>query len=506
MHRLQGFLRRLTLAPIAVAVFALASATHGFAQDSKPKQPPSRQLKTPAPAAKPGPGAVALTEEALKVDSAGLTFFAPEKATVKSTSAGGEPSYQILAEDSTWWIDVRTPATSNSGISVTDAGEAALEQLLARHGEQNDTTNVIKTVAKVLDKTAGLVTDPNRPDVRAFRFYVLLPQVGKSVNVVRGYTLFKVSSNRFVAFELTTPESEFERSRGIYETVVAAARFEDTSAAMSQRAVAVKAGLSLLERIGSKEMQAAIATRNDRWERLYIPPTGGADMDATEVAYRRIRCHEGQRGELDPTRAKSRWSAADKEPGYILQVDARYLDGAKRVVDMQSMFFMTADRSEETWSIRQAVREGDKVATTTETGSRNGKNLTVKTEVSGQPNPQVFSPKFESDGYVSQIESYLLPQLLISAKLPAQYGFYVFQSRDGKVKLRNDTLEQPPDRPNLWKLVTTFADDPQKTRQVSLYNDAGELIRTELPDGKVWEPTDFDRLVKLWRAKDLPMK
>jgi len=459
----------------------------------------------PSAGAKSGIVTPVLSEEALRVESVGLTFFAPDKAIVKSVSAGGEPSYQILAEDSTWWVDVRTPSTSNANLTVKEAGEAALEQLLARHGEQDDRNNVIKTVARVIEKSERLTTHAARPDLVAYRFYVSLPQLGKSVNIVRGYTLYKVSSNRFVAFELTTPEPEFERSRPFYEKITEGARFEDTRAAMTDRALTVKAGISLFDRIGATEMKAAIAARNDRVERLYTPGASGEDRDATEVAYRRVRCHEGHRGELDPSRAQNRWSAAERQPGYIMQIDARYLDGAKRTVDMQSIFFMTADRSEESWTIRQAVRDGEKLGTTTETGARNGKSLTVKTEVTGQPNPQVFSPRFENDGYISQIESYLLPQLLIAAKLPASYGFYVFQSRDGRCKLRTDVLDQPADRPGVWKLTTSFADD-SRMRQVSLYTDAGDLIRTELPDGKVWEPTDLDRLVKLWRAKDLPMK
>jgi len=467
----------------------------------------SSRTKPAQPAAAPvTSGATTLSPDPYRIESAGLTFYVPEKAVLKSATAGGEPSYQIMAEDSTWFVDVRTPATSNAALTVVDAGEAALEQLLTRFGEKDERTKEVRTIGKLLDKTDRLVTDPNRPDLQGFRFYVSLPQVGKSVNIVRGYSLFKVSPTRFVAFELTTPETEFARVRGTYETVVAAARFEDLAAAMSQRGSAIKAGVSLLERVGTTEMKTAIALRHDRLERLYVPAPGGAESDEREVAYRRIRCHEGQRGELDPTRPKSGWTAADQQVGYLMQVDARYLDGSARIVDMQSLFFMSADRNEEAWSIRQALREGGRVVTTTETGARNGLSMTVKTEVSGVPNPQVFSPRFEGAGYVSQVESYLIPQLLIGARLPATYGFYVYQSRDGRCKLRSDLLEQPADRPGLWKLTTSFADDPQKTRQVSLYNDAGELIRTELADGMVWEPVELDRLVKLWRAKDLPMK
>jgi len=31
-------------------------------------------------------------------------------------------------------------------------------------------------------------------------------------------------------------------------------------------------------------------------------------------------------------------------------------------------------------------------------------------------------------------------------------------------------------------------------------------MRTELPDGSIWEPITFERLVQLWRSKNLPMK
>ena len=40
---------------------------------------------------------------------------------------------------------------------------------------------------------------------------------------------------------------------------------------------------------------------------------------------------------------------------------------------------------------------------------------------------------------------------------------------------------------------------------ISLFNDQGDLIRTELSDGSIWEPIDPKALVRLWRDKNLPL-
>jgi hypothetical protein len=153
--------------------------------------------------------------------------------------------------------------------------------------------------------------------------------------------------------------------------------------------------------------------------------------------------------------------------------------------------------------VRNAIRKDGKTDTVTEIGARTGKSLVVTIEGTGLPQRTV-KPVFQGDGYISRVEAWLLPQLLVKSRVTSDFAFYSYQSEAGSVCLRRDTLEQPIDKPDCWKLTSKLSDD--KKPQVSYYNGKGELIRTELPDGSIWEPISFPRLVQLWQGKNLPMK
>lgn len=509
-------LRLVTIAASLVCVTAV------FAQTSKEaptriSKPPAGPIKPkPAPATRPpekaeAPAAsptvraarVELSDEPVQLDSVGLTFYAPHKAEVFSTSVGNEAVLAVAPKEGGWKIDVRTPRTTNPDLTAKDAGEAVKFQLLKSTGVQDGAPDRVKSLGKVIDETDRLVTDASRPDLVAHRFYVSLPAIGGGPDNIKGYTVWRLDRKTFCAFELTTTADKFEAARSIYETVVASARFTDRAEITAARAAAVAAGGSLLSNLSPEDFEAILKTRNDRWERLFVPSPSGAQMDDDEIAYRRVRCRIGVRGELDVKKPQSSWNTTDKQRGYVLQIDSRARVG-KGTLDSQAIYFLSADRNEEAWTIRNAVREGENTATSTETGARTGKSMIVQTETTGQPT-KTTKPVFETDGYVSQLESLLLPQILVRAKLPGEFAFYAYQPRDAQIRLRRDAIEQPKDRPGLWRLTTRQSERSDKA-QVSLYNDAGVLIRTEIPDGSVWEPIDFESLVRLWRSKGLPME
>lgn len=475
-------------------------------RSTQPASSQPRAVKPPAdPTRKPlgsgDPSVVVLAEEPTLVESVGLSFYPPAEATIGFRSFGEESATRITAHDETWLVDVRTPRTSNDDITAEGAGEAVVRQLLQSVGDKDGPADSVRSIGKVIERNPALIFDPNRPDLVAYRVFVSLPQGGSNPDLIRGYTVVKIAPRQFVAFDLTTAKTHFTEARRAYEMMVASARFSDMGDIALNRSTAIQAGLKAFERLTREDYEAAIQVRNDRWERLFVPGPTGAASDEREIAYRRIRCRLGTRAELDSA-ARSPKTPPTPE-GYIFQMDARYLDGV-RTWDSQSVFFLSFDRKDEIWTVRNAVRDGTKTATTTETGSRSDRRMTVQTTGTGQPT-KTIEPVFETDGYISQIESFLLPQLLIRTTLPTEYGFYSYQSAAGQIKLRRDVLEQPADRPGLWKMTSKLSEDAKKT-QTSLYNDSGELIKTELPDGSIWEPVKMEQLVKLWRDKDLPMK
>lgn len=473
---------------------------------AKPAGAPAPGTSSPqhaAPSSQGGTGAVALADAPTTIESVGMTFYPPLDSTVQSNSIGGDAVLQVIAPDESWRIDIRTPRTTNANLSAMEAGEAVLRQLLESVGRrEGEESTSVQSLARVLAKTESLTTDPARPDMTGYRVYVAMPQLGKAEHLVRGYTVIKCGPSQFVGFDLTVPESKFANARPIYETVVASTRFTSAEDVAVARATAINAGLALFKQVDTEKMKEIVAAFPERWERLFTPAASGAASDDQEIAYRRIRTWVGVRGELDASRSTASYTATDREEGFIVRIDARGIN-AGRTVDSQSIFFMTFDRDQETWTIKNAVRDGENTATTTETGARVGKSMSVETQATGQTGT-LTKPVFETDGYISQVEALLAPQIMIKAGLPTEYAFYAYQSATGQIKLRQDSMEQPPDRPGLWRLTTKIGDDARRT-QASLYNDKGGLIRTELADGSVWEPVELKRLVGIWKSKGLPM-
>lgn len=453
-------------------------------------------------AAKPAEGGVVLSGEPYRLDSVGLSVLLPVGASAQATRIGEQATVQIspAPPDSGWLLTIQTPQSKDLEMTVTEVADTVVAQLLGAYGvTDKDVTKVVETGAKVLHRDQGLTVNGHAAE----RFYVEVPAAGDQPALVRGYTVFRVAPGRFCAFDLITPKTEFPRSRAIYETTIATATFVDPADLASSRGAVVKAGVAALSGLTSADYEAVIAGQKERWYRYFRPAPTGSDADAQEIAYKRVRAWRGQQGELDPDRPKSRWTAADRQEGYLFRIDARYI-AQGQIVDSVGIYFLSADRDSEAWSLKMAVRgvNGSTVETTTETGARSGTSMTISTGGTGRPG-EVTRPVVPREGYISQLESFILPQLLIRAGATADYGFYAYQSAQGNVRIRRDSLSRPAGGSATWQM--TSKSDEDRPPQVSFYNEAGDLIRTKLPDGSVWEPVELDRLVGLWKSKGMPM-
>lgn len=524
----------ITRRVVVVLAFAIATAPspHAFAQGlptpdkpriSKPPEPTAKPASKPvskpeaSPSTQPGSatstavkkgtnqsGAVELADEPQYLESIGLSFLPPAGAKVIQDTAGKEAKIVVVAADESWQINVTSPRTTNPDLTVTAACDELIAKLMERVGQVDKATQEIRTLGKLLSRTDKIVLDPARPELLGEQFVVGLPRSKDVPDTVRGYTLVKIAADRFVNFELITSADHYQNAGAIYQIVIRTAKFADPEKAQAERSAAIAAGRTVMASVNDEALRELLAQRNGRFERLFRPAVSGSRSDETEIAYRKISCEFGARGRLDPSRAVKDYNTAEKEEGYLLRTDARYVNG-DRVVDVSGTFFLRPDRSLEAWVIRQAIRQigkNDAVGISTEKGAREDNIISVVTEVTGQPNESVKT-QISGEGYLSRLESLLLPQILIRSKVPTEFAFYVYQSEAGKVQLRHENLEQPPDRPGLWKLTTHLSED--RKPMVSLYNDQGDLIRTELPDGSVWEPIDLKALVRLWRDKNLPL-
>jgi hypothetical protein len=425
----------------------------------------------------------------------------PLNCISQTSSAGSKSAADIVAKDRTWMISIQNPRSNDPATTTADICDRVVTEYMKAAGE-------FETKLGQPEAVKGVILEARKPvtidTVSADRVYFSVPgATAKDPVIVRGLTVIKSAANQFLIFELTTTQGAYTRAKAIYETTVQTSKIEDPTRINTDRAAAVLAGQKALQSLGPGALQQLVANAPERWERRYKPGVNGAD--ATELGYRRIRTSVGTRAMLD-NGGKNAAGAGNRQQGLIVQMDARVLESGY-TIDSQAGFFLSPDTnldaSEEAWTVRNAIRKDGKTDVVTEIGARTGKSMVVTVEGTGIPE-KTIKPLFQGEGYISRVEAWLLPQLIVKAGVTADFGFYTYQSEAGGICLRRDTLEQPADKPDCWKITSKLSDD--KKPQISYYNGKGELLYTDLPDGSRWEPISVERLVQLWKNKNLPMK
>ena len=482
-----------------VSLGLLAAGSSGFGQTAQPK---------PVGAA---PAPITMAEEPLRIQSVGLTLHLPE-GTSASAERMGERSVMRISpgdEAAAWVLTVDTPASSDKDLTPTKIADKVQEQVLNSVGVPNQkfdpkkgiTTESVETTGRVLERVDAVTIPGSRAP--GARFYVLLPRGPDEAPAVRGYTVFPAGAGRFVTFDLVTTEPNFARARTVYETIIAAATFDDVDALAAARGAAVESGISLVTSLTPADLRTIVESRGESWYRLYREAPTKADFDATEVGYQHVKAWVGQRGEMDPRKERARWEVADREQGFLVLIEGRSLMEGQ-TIDARAVYFMKPDRGEETWTVQMAVREQGRrnPATWLESGARSAGSMSVTVSGTAEVGKQA-KPTVPDQGYVTQVEGMLLPQIMVREARPGEYGFYVYQSKFGNVRLRRDELEQVADDPGSWRLTTRMTEDEEP--RVSLYKSSGELISSRQSDGVIMVRTTLERLVELWRRKNLPM-
>ncbi|MFG0274770.1 MAG: hypothetical protein ACF8QF_06910 [Phycisphaerales bacterium] len=448
----------------------------------------------------PGAGAVDFADTPFRVPSLGLTMWLPVGSQIDTTNLlGGESTFQIVAPNRNWMLRGFTSASRDTGLTPAGVVESLVEGLLnpgdVRNSLKDWNVDIAGAKGALLDRTETL----NLADLPASRCYVALERPD-GTQVISGYTVIRLSPGNFLLFELTCAEAEYEDARPVYEAIVGATEIRDPGEAAQERAAGVIAADRLLEGLNREDF-ASMLDSEPRYFRLYRPAAGGADGDAEEVAYQRVVLSEGQRGELDPQKAPGRWTAADRQHGYVVRIDGRFLD-ADRVIDSRSVFFLSLDREEEAWTVRMRVRDSKRREQNfTETGVRLGDDIKVTVDQPGQP-ATLGQWKRPPEGYASQVETYLMPRILVRFGAPSVFNVYRYNSATSELTMRTDELT-PLDGGQGWSLLTKpHADAPT---EVTVLDEQGRIVRRVMPTGIVMEPVPLERLKRLWTGKGLPI-
>ncbi len=456
--------------------------------------PAQSQPRTPSAPPRTAGVAVELADAPFNFDEVGLTMYLPRNATAQSTMIGERKAVQIVPDDQKWVINIQTPASPRLDTTIKEAADNTWALIQGAYGTlDKDQKVILETKATLIDRVSNLRLSSGAV---CERLYTSVPRPDGS-RLVKGYTIFKPAADTFAVFELITDETQFALARPLYEASVATASFLDPETLNAARGALVKAGVAFFAGLTDADYAAAFAGGREFVHRLSMPSRTGNPNDARELGFRRMKFWKGKRSDVGGvTSARS-----GSQDGYLARIQARMLFD-ERVIDSEATYFMSPDRSEETWTLRTVVwgPKGERLGSATETGGRVGRDLNVVIHDSGKP-PEELRPFVPAEGYVSQFELFLLHRLLVTKRIQTELAFYTYQSQSRSVSLRRD-FPQPIGTSGNWDVVTTFRDE--STPQRYSYDAQGNLLRSVLDDGSVWETIDSDELQRLWQRKGLP--
>lgn len=443
----------------------------------------------------PDPSAVSLADAPLVLEAIGLKIFPQAGSSSFTQTIGGLVTSTISLTDNVSSISIQRRVTTRDDLSLVEIEGSILERSLSLPASITGVTIDDQVVSQ---KGRSLGRSPSLPAAgRIVRpFYIQLKDTEN--NPYRGFAVLKLSAKDFVLFQLFTDEAHFDEARNIFEVMLASAHPIESDTLNNELAAAVRAGINTLGSLSPDAYDAVINDFPDQWERIYRPAPGGAQADEKEVGYRRVRAWIGSKKDL----AKAEPHNDGKGDGYILRIDGLVLLDDGRRADSRGVYYLSRDRNQEAWSVTMAIRSDNaKPEVWTELGARNGRSMSVQID---QPDrsSHTIRPAIVGDGYISRLESYLLPQLLIRAGKPGRYAFYAYDQAAESNRLRRAELAKAPDRPDVWRVTVRQIDE---TFETSDYNQYARLIRAETSDGLIKRPIEFDRLYKIWESKGLPL-
>jgi hypothetical protein len=442
----------------------------------------------------PAAGALEFNPKPFRVESMGLTISLPKDANASSTTIGAQSALEIIGPANAWYVAARIVESSDLKLTLSEVAETNLR------AQMGDGVLMVGSVgangSTLIERTQNLQIGT----LPAERFYVLGPKDEKKVRLVYGVTFIKISAGRFAYFETSLGEPQFEMARPQIEATVATAQFADKPALEAAQRALFDAGARFLETVDENKLRAIVADSKETWWRLYVPAKMGADADAKELGYRRIRVSMGKRGQIDPKRDPKDFRGADNDEGYLVQVDFRGIlgDNNEILTDSRGTFFLTVDRSQETWALTTRVRDGKSDKVSDEIGHRIGSQIKIK-KADGRDATLLVPEKT----YLSRLETFLVHRLLVLSRLTTEFAFHTYSSETELVDVRRESVEQPADKPGIYRITSRLGEGTQP--QVATMKANGDLLFADLGGGVRIEPTSLEQLVRLWKSKGLPL-
>ena len=454
----------------------------------------------------PDPEAARFTGETVELDSVGMDIGVPEGGSASVRQIAGRPTLSISLPGGLGTVMVQSRETGGQSLNVLELERAIVRRTLFRSLSDERIKLTIDTPFEtgsgiLLGRapaipSAGRITRP---------FYVRLKD--EPDQAMRGFSIVQVEPDVFVLFQLFCADEAFAEARDVFELTVKSASLDDGILEDEARAARVAAGEEFLEAMTQDDFAAVVADTPEQFERIYRPAPGGAAADEEEVGYRRVQAWIGSAEDVEtgePGEGQSRQTG----DGYVLRVDGSVLLddglGGRSRADSRAVYYMSADRRRESWKVEMSIREEGKRGKPdvwNEVGVRVGDSMSVQVTNSNRES-STLRPSIQGEGYISRVEAYLMPALLIQQQQEGEFSFYAYDQSAEVNRIRTLSVERSSERPGLWNVTMSLPGDQEER---AVYNEYGRLIRSETSEGVIKRPIEFERLYQIWRAKDLPL-
>jgi hypothetical protein len=474
---------RPTLLALAAPLLLGWTPTAALAQSASPPAASSAGVK--------------LQSSPTRIDALELSFFLPEGSEAQTVTIGANPTVGVELPRSLGEMVIEGRRSTKTDLTVAEVLDSMIEQFESLGSFVRETPNGKVFVKPQLE----IRTAVQLSGLSGERVYMRFPATDVRPEELRGVTVFQTEPGRFIVFDLVAPVAVAAESRRMYETVVGTMDVTDRDALAARRGAALNRTKAVLASLTPEELRVLAESQPERWERMFTPARSGDDMDASEHGYRRIRVRKGFRGEVSGKSERS-WNTQEKLPGLIVQLDAMAIETELRI-DTRAVYFVSEDLTEEAWTVRMALRQGDTTTESSVNGARSGTGMIVKLEQQNMA-PTVTRPLIQGEGYLPQAITHLLSPLLARRAQVGEFASYAYNPGSNTITMRWDTVEQPADKPGLWIVRSRPDDNTPATSHV--FNAQGRLMRSELHNGRLWEPIEPDRLLSLWKRKGLPLE
>ncbi len=479
---------RSTLLALSAPLLVGFTASVGPAQTASRPQTPARAGDVTG---------VKLQSAPTRIDALEMSFFLPEGSEAQTVTIGTNPKVSVKLPRNLGEMLIEGRRSTKTDLRVAQVIDSMIQQFESLGSFVRETPGGKVFVKPQLEKRTAM----QLAGLSGERIYMRFPATEVRPEEIRGVTVFQTEPGRFIVFDLAAPAALADESVRTYETVVGTMDVTDRDALAARRGAALDRTKAVLASLTPDELRVLAESQAERWERLFTPARSGDDMDAAEHGYRRVRVRKGFRGEVSGKPERS-WNTQEKLPGLIVQLDAMALETDLRI-DTRAVYFVSEDLEQEAWTVRMALRQGETVTESSVTGARSGSGMVVQLDQQNMA-PTVTRPMIQGEGYVPQAITHLLSPLLARRAQAGEYASYAYNPQSNTITMRWDTVEQPADRPGLWLVRSRPDDNTPATTHV--FNAQGRLLRSELHNGRLWEPIEPDRLVSLWRRKGLPLE